>query len=360
MIGQGMIRLSHPNRDSVAKAADEIRTALQLAVEQPQETTNPLNFRDVVLEALAQPAGSGDEAALEAKLRSHATNYFENLWIHKPLKALNGNNALDAVGSKVLRKHVFGVVKFLEDCLQTALPHKRVGEEVVPVQVYDVAALRHKLGLEYVSAAPPQVNVPADAPQAAPAAPKKRDIGSLNTAELAGLDIGALSVGELEQAMLAAIKLDARELAVAFAQAGLLKPFDTATPDRYRLYATAITGAASKGDTAHAVELIDQGAKYDAAHNSGQRETEYKLRKAQLYVKAKDVEKAAAEFEALTKMHPDEGKFFTTAAEEMLRMKNGEKALQFAEGGLEVAQRTGNRDLEGHCQELVAAARKAT
>jgi hypothetical protein len=72
------------------------------------------------------------------------------------------------------------------------------------------------------------------------------------------------------------------------------------------------------------------------------------------------VEKAAAEFEALTKMHPDEGKFFTTAAEEMLRMKNGEKALQFAEGGLEVAQRTGNRDLEGHCQELVAAARKAT
>ena len=188
--------------------------------------------------------------------------------------------------------------------------------------------------------------------------PKTRDIGSMNTAELAGLDLAALSVGELEHAMLAAVKLDARELAVAFAQAGLLKPFDAATPDRYRLYATAITGAAAAGDTARAAELIDQGAKYDTEHNGGQRATEYKLRKAQLYVKAKDAEKAAAEFEALVAMHPDEGKFYTTAAEEMLRLKAGEKALHFAEAGLDAARRTNNRDLEGHCEELAAAAKK--
>ena len=35
------------------------------------------------------------------------------------------------------------------------------------------------------------------------------------------------------------------------------------------------------------------------------------------------------------------------------------KALRFAEGGLEAARRTNNRDLEGHCEELVAAAKKA-
>ncbi len=366
--GQGVVRLSHPNRESVAKVADELRTALQLAVEQPAESTNPLNFRDVVLEAIAQPTGSGDEAAIEAKLRDFATNYFENVWAHRPLKALSGNTAIDAVGSKVLRKHVFGAVKFQEDCLGAALPHKRVGEETVPINIYDFAGLRHKLGLEYVSAAPPTVHVPADAPPpppavivapAAPAAPSKRDIGAMSTAELAGLDVAALSVGDLEQAMLAAVKLSARELAVAFAQAGLLKPFDAATPDRYRLYATAITGAAAGGDTARAADLIDAGAKYDADHNGGQRETEYKLRKAQLYVKAKDADKAAAEFDALVALHPDEGKFCTTAAEEMLRLKDGARALRFAEAGLETAKRTGNRDLEGHCQELMEAAKKA-
>ncbi|HEY1190906.1 MAG TPA: tetratricopeptide repeat protein, partial [Gemmata sp.] len=316
MVHNGVVRLSHPNRDSVAHVADEMRTALQLAVEQPVESGHTLNFGDVVLEALAQPTANGDLGAAEAKLRDHAANYFENVWLHRPLKALAGNSALDAVGSKVLRKHVFGAVQFLEDCLQLAQPRKQVGQEVVPIEVYNFAALRHKLGLEYISAEPPKVHVPEDpkpvavaapAPAPAPAeppAPKKRDIGALNTPELAALDVAALSVGELEQAMLTAIKLDARELAVAFAQAGLLKPFDAAHPDRYRLYATAITGAAAGGDVARAADLIDQGARYDAEHNSGHRETEYKLRKAQLYVKAKDADRAAAEFEALTALHP--------------------------------------------------------
>ncbi|MDY3555674.1 tetratricopeptide repeat protein [Gemmata sp. JC717] len=370
VVSNGSIFLSHPNRESVAKAADEIYAALQLAVEQPVAGQNPLNFRDVVLEAMAQPTASGDLNAAEAKLRDHAANYFEGVWLHRPLKALSGNAPIEAVGSKVLRKHVFGVVKFLEDCLKLAAPSKQVGQEVVPIEMYNFANLRHKLNLEYVTADPPKVHVPEDkkdepapAPRAAAPAPapepKKRDIGAMNTPELAALDVAALSVGELEQAMLAAVKLKAHELAVAFAQAGLLKPFDAANPDRYRLYATAITGAAANGDTARAGELIDEGTKYDAEHNGGQRGTDYQLRKIALFVKAKDAEKAAAEYSALLAAHPDEGKFYASAAEDMLRLKNGEKALQFAEGGLEAARRTGNRDLEGHCSELVAAAQKA-
>ena len=272
-----------------------------------------------------------------------------------------GNSALNAVGSKVLRKHAFGVIKFLEDCLKAVSPAKQVGEQLVPIELYDFAALRHKLGLEYVSAAPPRVNVPA-APEPAPTAPPapaKREIGAMSVAELAALDLGAASVGDLDQAVRAALKLDARDLAVAFAQAGVMKPFDAAHADRYPLYAVCITGAAAGGDTARAAELIDAGAKYDAEHNGGARATDYKLRKAQLYVKAKDAEKAAAEFEALLALHPDEGKFYTTAAEEMLRLKAGKHALKFAEAGLEAAQRTNNRDLEGHCRELVSAAQKA-
>ena len=133
----------------------------------------------------------------------------------------------------------------MEDCLKAVQPHKQVGEELVPIETYDFDALRHKLGLEYVSADPPKVNVPAEARAAEPrsgeqarvtdaspttaqpaAEPKKRDIGSMNAGELSELDVAALSVGELEQAMRAALKIDARELAVAFAQAGVTKPHD--------------------------------------------------------------------------------------------------------------------------------------
>ena len=45
-----------------------------------------------------------------------------------------------------------------------------------------------------------------------------------------------------------------------------------------------------------------------------------------------------AAFDGLIAAHPDEGKFYTTAAEEMLRLKNGPKALYFAEKGLKKAR----------------------
>lgn len=97
----------------------------------------------------------------------------------------------------------------------------------------------------------------------------------------------------------------------------------------------------------------------DAEHNGGNRAVEFGLKKAQLFVKMKDPGKAVAAFDSLIEKHPEEGKFYTTAAEEMLRMKDGAKAAYFAEKGLEKARQTRNGDLEGHCQELLAAAKRA-
>lgn len=376
MIAGGTIRLTHPNRETVAAVADEMRTALQLAVESPQEATGPISFADIMLEAIAQPVQTSDITAAENKLRDYARNYFENVWMHRPLQALSGNTPLDAVGSKVLRKRVFGVVKFLEDCLKAVQPRKQVGEELVPIETYDFDVLRHKLGLEYISADPPKVNVPAEpvaassgrdttgtadqpADTSRPPKPVKRDFGAMNAGELSTLDVNSMSVDELEQAMRAALKIDARELAVAFAQAGVLKPHDPSRPDRYPLYAAAITGASAAGDFPKALELAEQGEKYDAEHNSGNRAVEFGLKKAQLLVKMKDADRAVAAFDCLISKHPDEGKFYTTAAEEMLRLKNGAKAVYFAERGLAKAKETGNRDLEGHCRELIEAGKKS-
>jgi tetratricopeptide (TPR) repeat protein len=362
VIAQGVVRIWHPDRTSAAKVADEFRSRLNLAVQEPVETTTPINLGDVALEALAYPTQTADITQAEEKLRDHARHFFEDVWLHRPLKALGGSNPLDAVGSKLLRKRVFGAVKFVEDCFTGVVPHKKVGNDVVPMSVYDFAALRHKLGLEYVSAPPPDVKVPAEpkpAPAAPPPAPAKREISAMNAAELAGLDVAALSTDDLDQAMRAALKLDARDLAVAFAQAGVGRPFDPAKPDRYPMYAVLVTGAVSEGDTTKALQYANDGAWYDGERNEGRRATEYGLRKAQLYAKAKDADKAAAEFDALIAHNPDEPRFYTTAAEEMLRLRQGAKALAFAERGLEKARSIGNRDLEGHCQELAAAARKA-
>jgi predicted Zn-dependent protease len=181
----------------------------------------------------------------------------------------------------------------------------------------------------------------------------------MNAAELSQLDVAALSVGELEQAMRAALKIDARELAVAFAEAGVHKPYDARSADRYPLFAAAITGASASGNINKAVELAEQGERFDAEHNGANRAVEFGLKKAQLFVKMKDADRAVAAFDSLIAKHPDEGKFYTTAAEEMLRLKNAPKAVYFAEKGLAKAKETRNGDLEGHCQELLAAAKRA-
>ena len=360
-IAQGFVRFSHPSRDTVAAVADDFRTRVNLAVESPQEMTTPANFGDVALEALAYPTQTSSIEQAEDKLRDRARHFFEEVWLHRSRKSLGGNSPVDAVGSSLMRKRVFGAIKFVEDCFTGIVPHKKIGEATAPIEVYDFSNLRHKLGLEYVSAPPPTVKVPVEVPPPAPAAPPKaatRDIASMNAAELAALDVAAASVDQLEQAMRAALKLDARELAVAFAQAGILKPHDPAKPDRYPLYATAILGAGAEGGVAKAIEVATQGEQFDADHNGGARAVEYGLKKAQLYVKAKDMDGAVAAFDSLIAKQPDEGKFYTTAAEEMLRLKNGEKALYFAEKGLAKARSLGNRDLEGHCLELQSAAKR--
>jgi len=358
-IAQGFVRFSHPDRATVAAVAEEFRTRVNLAVEAGQDLTTPVNFGDVALEALAYPTQSASLDQAEEKLRDRARHYFEDVWMHRARKSLAGNSPVDAVGSAALRKRTFGAIKFIEDCFAGIVPQKKIGEATVPMAVYDFANLRHKLGLEHVSAAPPNVAVPAD--PVAPAtrgADATRDIGSMNAAELAALDVAAASADQLEQAMRAALKLDARELAVAFAQAGILKPHDTAKPDRYPLYATAILGAAAESGVPKALEVATQGEQYDAEHNGGGRAVEFGLKKAQLHVKAKDVDGAAAAFDSLIAKHPDEGKFYTTAAEEMLRLKSGAKALYFVEKGLAKARSSGNRDLEGHCLELQDAAKR--
>ena len=43
IVANGVIHVTHPNRESVAKVADDIQTALQLAVESPQEITRSIS-----------------------------------------------------------------------------------------------------------------------------------------------------------------------------------------------------------------------------------------------------------------------------------------------------------------------------
>ncbi len=353
-IASGVMRLWHTDKDSVKKVATEVRDRINLAVGEPVEGTGPAQFGDIVQEALAYPVRTSELAQAEAKLRERATQFYEETWARRPLKSLGGATPLDAAGSKFLRKRLLGVIRFHEDCIDGAAPRKQVAGRVVPLDVYDFNRLRHKLGAELQApGAAPTIALPSAAQVEV-----KKDFAAMSAADLATVPSELLAAGELEDAMRAALKLDARELAVRFAKAGADKPADPAKPDRYPIFACLITGAISEGDTAAALAYAIAGAKYDAAHNGEKRANEYMLRKAQLYAKRGEIEAAAREFEDLIAGNPDEGKFTITASEAMLSAKQGSRALHFAELGLAKARTSNNRDLEGACLELTEAARR--
>jgi hypothetical protein len=353
-IAQGILRLWHGDAEPVKKIATEVRDRINLAVGEPVEGRGPAQFGDVIQEALIYPVRTGEIAEAEGKLRDQAANFFENVWAHRPLRALGGATPLDAAGSKLLRKRLLGVIKFLEDCMTGAAPRKQSGGQVMPIEVYDFNRLRHKLGAEkQAPGEAPTIHVPADEPPV-----RKLDFTAMSAADLAGLKSDDLTAAEVEEAMRSALKLDARELAVALARAGAAKPPDPDRPDRYPFFACLITAALAEGDAAAALAHADAGAAYDADHNQGRRANEFTLRKAQLRARRGEYDQAAREFDDLIARNPDEPKFFVTAAEAMLSGRQGERALHFAEQGLTRARSTNNRDLEGACLELAGAAKK--
>lgn len=345
--------LWHTNRESLHQVVQELRDQLTLALDQSEVQLTPAELTEVALEAICYPLQNAPIEQIKEKLASYSRHFFEEVWIHKPFKALGGATLQDAVSQPALRKRALGLIKFMEDCYECSLPVLQIGETLTHLKGYDFSELRQKLGLEYVRAEPPAVVVVDESPSSAPLS-----FESMNAAELAALEVASLSVEQLEQAMRAALRRDAKDLAVAFAQAAVLKPFDPAHPDRYPLYACLIAGATAQGDLAKVGQLLEEGARYDAEHNDSRRATEYALRRAQYYTRAREKDKAVAEFENLIAQHPNEGKYYTTAAEAMLSLGVGRQALAFAERGLAKAQEMQSRDLEGHCRELIGAAKK--
>src|SRR5207244_1689999 len=138
---------------------------------------------------------------------------------------------------------------------------------------YDFDRLRRKLNL--------MAGGPAPVGQTGPSL----DIGAMGTSELAGLAVDSLSDIQLDQAFVAALKLDAREVAGKFAEVIIQRPPSPDKPDRYPLYNHLVNLALSQGETAAAVNYLNDGEKYDCERNEGKRRNDYELRRGQILVK---------------------------------------------------------------------------
>jgi tetratricopeptide (TPR) repeat protein len=329
-----LLRLRHPVKESLDRVCAEVQQRAGPGMSPGLEKVSPATFSDVVLEAVAFPVGVTDKAVGEQRARDFAAAYFEETWIHRPLHALSGVPPVDAAGHPSLRKKLLGVIQFLQDCAAGGI-----------VQTYDFDRLRRKLGL--LGGAPAAPGAPAAA----------ADIGALGAAELAALP-SDLPDGQLEQAYQAALRLDAQDLASRFARELVARPPRPDRPDRAPWYFHLIQRALAEGNTDEALNRVNEGERADAEHNEGRRHNDYEQRRAQVHLKRGEAEQAQEVFDRLLERDPGDLRARGRAAEAMLSLRQGARALRFAEEGLARARQQNDRDSEQYFLELVAAARK--
>jgi tetratricopeptide (TPR) repeat protein len=344
LIVSNIMRLWHPNKEAVTRVADEVVRKVGGAVSAPMHETGPSTFSDVAVEAMLFPTRESGIGEVEAKMKEHAQSYFEDVWIHRPLKSLGGVPPIDAAGHPAYQKWLLGVVRFVEECFRSTTPRVQEGDAVKAIELYDFDRLRRKLGL-------------ADGGPAVPAE-SGPDLEALSAAELAGVNVEALTDEQLARAFRAALKLDARDVAGKFAQHLTGRPASAALPDRYPFFNHLIQLAQVDNDPERILAILDAAERADAEGNEGRRQPDYALRRGLTLARRGEADKAHIIFTELLAKHPDELRLYGPATEAMLGQKKGQWALEFAEQGLAKARAQNNRDSEQYFLELAAAARK--
>ncbi|HEV3146468.1 MAG TPA: tetratricopeptide repeat protein [Gemmataceae bacterium] len=337
------ISVWHVNKAVLDQLAQEIQQKIGAAFGEHRSGTLYANFGDVTLEGMMFPTSNSTGDEVVVKMKEFAQEYFEETWTKRTLKTLNGNTPIDAAGHPVLRRRLLGAILFLEQCFEGNSPRVVRDGKLSEDKLYDFDRLRHKLGLD---TAPP----PSPAPTI--------DLTALSAADLAALHHEELTIPQLEQAWRSAVKLDANELARQFVNSVIARPSDPGKPDLFAFYKYLIDQAQAEGDWNTALGYTDAGQQADRERNEGKRQCDYELRRGQLYAKQRDADKAEQVFDQLVARLPNELKFRGTAAEAMLGLRKGAKALKFAEAGLSEARKQNNRDMEAYFMELVGAAKK--
>ena len=332
-----ILRVWNVQQDKVEAAQKMFREKLGSLMGEAFPSRGPAKFQDLLAPALVVPLKASSQEDHDRIVREHFAGYFEETWVHQPLKSLGNVAPIDAVGSSFLKKKLLGVLMFLEQIAS-------MGQKE---SIYDFNRLRRKLNL-----------IAGESTLATAAAAPPLDIAAMGLPELTSLPIDSLTPAQLELAFQSALGIDAKLVASKFAQALVDGPPREDRADRYPWHNHLVNVALAEDDHQKAIDALNDGEKDDCEHNEGRRRNDYELRRAQLLVKKGDHQQAEETFARLIDRVPNEWKYRGSATESFLSARQGAKAVKFAETALAEAKKLNNRDQEGYFQELLEAAKR--
>jgi hypothetical protein len=266
----------------------------------------------------------------EEDAKERVAHYYENDWIARPLKALDGVSPQDAAGSSMLRKKLEGVIRFRET-------HPSA-------EMYDFNRLRNKLGLMSLI---PRDTKAGDSPL---------DLAAFSAAQLAELDPASLDDAKLTEAYRAAGTLDVPATALRFGMEMTKREGLASATEMTPVFRRLIADRLERRKIGDAVEILARARDYDAKHYGGKAAGEWTVQEARCAYADGKPERAATLLKELAGKGSQELERVAQGAELALREGAYPLAKELAQQGLTRAQERRARDLQDQFRELLAEA----
>lgn len=262
--------------------------------------------------------------------------YYEEKWIHRPLKALGGLAPVDAAQGASTRNMLEGVIRFRERIV------KLRGVE------YNFDRLRNKLGLSISGAGLEGED------RGRPSSVV--DLSAYSAAQLAALDPEKLSDDELVAAYQSALHLDATHTARNFAAALARRDSAANKIDMVGVFRRWIQSRLDDRNSQGLRELIHQARGYSERHYQGRDAAVFDLLEARAELLDGSRDEAVSRIRTLIERYPDRLDVAASAVESLLTIGDYRAAKEVAEQGLSVAEEHRSSDFQGQFREYARAA----
>lgn len=262
--------------------------------------------------------------------------YYEERWIHRPLRALGGLAPIDAAQAAVTRNMLEGVIRFRE--------------RVVAVRgvEYNFDRLRNRLGmpihgagLEGEDASRPSTTV---------------ELSAYSASQLAALEPDKLTDDELIAAFQNALHLDALHTAMKFAAALTTREATTNKMDVLGAFRRVIQNRLDERRTDGLREWIEEVRAISARHFQNRDAAVLDLLEARADLLEGSRDEAVSRIRTLIERYPDRLDVAASAVESLLTIGDYRAAQEVAEQGLSLAEENRSSDFQGQFREYAKAA----
>lgn len=275
-----------------------------------------------------------------ARILESIRSYFEETWIHRPLRSLDGLSPIDAAQSSTLRKRLEGVIRFRE---------RNFARYEAP---YNFDRLRNKLGMK-ISGAGLSEEKDSTKPS------ENVDLRAYSASQLAALDAKSLNDADLVIAYKTALSLDAPQTTSNFAAEIVKRPTIADHIDVNSIFRRAINERFSAKKYDEIESLIAEARGYDERHYQSKEAAQYDLLAAKLALQQGRKDEAIDAIKQIPTKYPNRLDVAATAVEQLLSAGAYGAAKEIAETGLSQAEQERNGDFQGRFKDYLreAAAR---